>query len=920
MKFTFLKNIEHNLTFKLVLFVSLISLSTLIINTKIIFDYIEAALIEENLGNMQAEIEVDGQLFSKKIDQLVKDLYFFANVPPIQGIIRSQYAGGIDPYDNSTIDDWKSRLKHLFTELLKNKPYYLQIRFIGVANNGKELVRVDRSGPGSTIRAVTENELQQKADRPYFIKAIQDKAKKVSLSKIGYSRENEGEISLPVTPVIRASYPIYDSSGNIFGLVIINNDINYIFEDMEKTIDTDHVLNIANANGDYLLHHDENKIFRFEYGESVLMQDDYSELIPVFNDINTDIIFGESKNNEEIFVFKRLQYFDEDKDNVLGVLISKDKVDALALFNNISKQLYLVLLVSIIIILFLSLLLIRKFSSPFQKIIHAAENIAIGETNIDLPDKDTGLAGVVARAFSEMLQKLRSREEKLLDEITKRKKSEQENNAVLKNAVDGIISIDAKGIILKVNPAAEQLFGYNAKDMLGHNVKMLMPSPYYDEHDGYLKNYHETGERKIIGSGREVIGKRKDGSTFPMELSVSENKIGDSHSFTGIVRDISEQVEYQKKIEDQKDYYEHLFKFLNVPAFILDNDHKVVMWNKACEEMTGVMADDLLGTRDHSLAFYKETRPVLADVVLDGIDASDLYEFDIEESMMPGGIRVQNWIDRPHKGGGLIYINVEAGPVYMKGEQVGAIEIIQDISSIKKLEESLKNNNEQLKRSNEELERFAYVASHDLQEPLRMVASYTDLLAKRYKDKLDDDANDFIRFAVDGAKRMQALINDLLAFSRLNNVSEEFNAVDTNVLVDEVIEMVNNLENNIVITKDKLPEVKGLEVTLRQLFHNLIFNAVKYSDPDRKNEIHISAENQDETWAFSISDTGIGIAPEYFEKIFVIFKRLHNKETYSGTGIGLALCKKIVEQHGGKIWVESVPDKGSTFSFTLLKL
>lgn len=491
--------------------------------------------------------------------------------------------------------------------------------------------------------------------------------------------------------------------------------------------------------------------------------------------------------------------------------------------------------------------------------------------------------------------------------------------SILENAIEGIITIDKKGTILSVNPATENIFGYSADEMLDQNVKMLMPPPYHDEHDGYLKNYDKTGEKKIIGIGREVIGKRKDSSTFAMDLAVSENKSGDALSFTGIVRDISEQVEYQKKIEDQKEYYENLFKFLNVPAFILDNDHKVVMWNKACEEITGVMANDLLGTRNHSLAFYRESRPVLADVVLDGVDASALYEFAIEESIMPGGKRVHNWIDRPHKSGGLIYISVEAGPVYTKNEQVGAIEIIQDITSIKKLEESLKKNNEQLKRSNEELERFAYVASHDLQEPLRMVASYTNLLAKRYKDKLDDDANDFINFSVDGAKRMQTLINDLLAFSRLNNICEEFSGVDTDVLVSEIIEVVNNFEDDVVITKDKLPEVKGLKVTLRQLFQNIIFNAVKYSDPSRKNEIHISAEEQNEKWTFSISDTGIGIAPEYFEKIFVIFKRLHNKDTYSGTGIGLALCKKIVEQHDGKIWIESVPDKGSTFIFTLLK-
>ena len=248
--------------------------------------------------------------------------------------------------------------------------------------------------------------------------------------------------------------------------------------------------------------------------------------------------------------------------------------------------------------------------------------------------------------------------------------------------------------------------------------------------------------------------------------------------------------------------------------------------------------------------------------------------------------------------------------------------VSRDITERNMFEQKLKLRTKELERSNEELERFAYVASHDLQEPLRMVASYTNLLANRYKDKLDDDANDFINFAVDGAKRMQTLIDDLLTFSRINTSNKEFTMVDTNQIVDDLLKVLGySIEqvNNVIVTKDKLPMVKGQVPLLNQLFLNLITNAIKYSDPERKNEIHITAKKAGKRWIFSISDTGIGIASEYFEKIFIIFKRLHGRDKYSGTGIGLALCKKIVEKHGGEIWLESVLDQGTTFMFTLLE-
>jgi signal transduction histidine kinase len=234
--------------------------------------------------------------------------------------------------------------------------------------------------------------------------------------------------------------------------------------------------------------------------------------------------------------------------------------------------------------------------------------------------------------------------------------------------------------------------------------------------------------------------------------------------------------------------------------------------------------------------------------------------------------------------------------------------------SRKALEESIA----ELARSNADLQQFAYVASHDLKEPLRMVASYTQLLARRYKGKLDSDADEFIRYAVDGANRMQWLINDLLAYSRVTSRDQVLEVVDCDSVLEEVLSdlRVAIEESRAVVTHDPLPRVMADRGQLGQLFQNLIGNAIKFHGKEPP-QVHVTAERKSDEWAFSVHDNGIGLDPQYAERIFVIFQRLHDREEYPGTGIGLAICKKVVERHGGRIWVVSQVGQGATFHFTL---
>ncbi len=329
----------------------------------------------------------------------------------------------------------------------------------------------------------------------------------------------------------------------------------------------------------------------------------------------------------------------------------------------------------------------------------------------------------------------------------------------------------------------------------------------------------------------------------------------------------------------------------------------IVYWNHGAATMYGWPKEQALGKVSHQLLAAEYPVPIA----------------DIEKDVMRTGFWEGDVVYVTRSGTRLLVESRWTLTRTERGRPEGFLEVHRDITQRRQAERALQAKNEALARSNHELEQFAYVASHDLQEPLRMVSNYTQLLAKRYHGQLDADADEFIGFAVDGAKRMQELIHDLLQYARVERRAREFRSVALETIVGDALSNLAGAiaESNASVVVDTLPVIVCDGPQMTQVFQNLIGNAVKFRKPDQAPVVRVSAKRDGAAWRLSVADNGIGIEPRFFERIFQMFQRLHARGDYSGTGIGLALCKKIVERHGGQMRVESAPDHGATFSFTV---
>jgi PAS domain S-box-containing protein len=491
-------------------------------------------------------------------------------------------------------------------------------------------------------------------------------------------------------------------------------------------------------------------------------------------------------------------------------------------------------------------------------------------------------------------------------DITVRKAAEErflESEERFRILVEGvqdyaIFTLEPEGKVVSWNAGAERIKGYKADEIIGQNF-----SRFYLQED-IDQGKPEEELRIAAESGRSEIEHwrvRKDGSRFwaNVVITAARDSSGRLLGFSEISRDISDRKETEAK-------YRGLLEAAPDAMVVVNQDGKIVLLNVQAEKHFGYHRDELVGQKVKNIIPEGFAERLIADGTRTAADAL--------AQQIGTGIEL---VGR-RKDGSEFPLEIMLSPLEST-EGILVTAAIRDITDRKKSEERLVSTVAELKRSNDDLQQFASVASHDLQEPLRMVASYTQLLAKRYKGRLDADADEFIGYAVDGSHRMQGLIRDLLAYSRAGTNGKALHEISSEKALQAAIA---NLRSSIevsgaVVTHDALPAITSDDSQLAQVFQNLIGNAIKYRSAEVP-RIHLSAtKNAGTEWIFSVRDNGLGIEPEYFERIFILFQRLHGQKEFEGSGIGLTICKKIVERLGGRIWVQSQPKQGSTFYFAL---
>ena len=522
-----------------------------------------------------------------------------------------------------------------------------------------------------------------------------------------------------------------------------------------------------------------------------------------------------------------------------------------------------------------------------------------------LTDEKTGI-NAVKKGAQDYLVKGQV-ESRLLERSIKysieRKKAEEEIQIfanIVESSDDAIITKSLGGIIAGWNSGAEQIYGYSAEEVLGKPISLLES----DDLKGETKRLIERIKNGERIRHYETLRLKKDNNLINVSITLSPvfDTSGELVAISTIARDITERKRAEEDLKLANIYNRSLIEASLDPLVTIGPDGKITDVNHSTEAVTGYSRDELIGT-DFSDYFTEPEK------------ARKGYQQVFQDE------KVFNYaLEIKHKKGHVTPVLYNAS-VY-RDEAAGVIGVFaaaRDITERKQAEEKLKETIEELERSNDELQQFAYITSHDLQEPLRTIASYTQLIERRYKDKLDSDADDFIEFIVEAAVRMKDMIQGLLYYSRVGTRGGELMSTNTEKLLEIVISNLNAAieENEVTITHDDLPVVVADEGQLVQLFQNIISNAIKFRKDDEYPRIHISAHKNANEYVFSVADNGIGIESQYFSRIFEVFKRLHTRVEYEGTGIGLSISKRIIERHNGRMWVESEFGEGATFYFTI---
>ncbi len=785
---------------------------------------------------------------------------------------------------------------------LKVKPEYYQFQVIGLANGGREIIRVDRATKDGAPRIVPDDELERNVDARDFRDGGASGFGGVNASPIMLKRER-GEIEDPPVPVLRLAMPLRTPRDLQFGAVVLDVDMRPAFKHLQAFAPRGGEIRVANADGEYLLHPAPGSSFRFEYGGSSRVLDEFPALGSLVASPDGGSMVVSDRSGASLAAAVRPGTMAGG--TRFSVIDTVPQTDLVAAARPLRNATLVAGTATAGVAAIVAFLLARSISRPIEQMTKAVEDFS-GRELPPVPVAAGGALGRLARALTRMAGDVKDRSAQLRDEIANhqfdqdllRHYAEQERlfTAVVQSSTDAVITETLDGTITAWNQAAQNLFGYAPQQAVGHSIDMIVPA----ELRGEVRVLLDKVSRGEHIAHHETVRQARDGRLIDVSLSISPIK---SHTGTiigaaKILRDVTEpklaQTNFRLAVEASPS-----------GVLMIDRNGAIVLANAEIERLFGYARDELLGRPVESLVpeRFRGGHGALRDM------------FFAAPTVRPMG--ADRDLNGARKDGSEFPVEIGLNPIQSRHGML-VLAVVIDISSRKREAAAIARYTEELRRSNTELEQFAYVASHDLQEPLRMVASFTQLLADRYRGKLDDKADQYIQHAVDGAKRMQGLVRDLLHFSRVTASERSPQPVDAANVVESVLVSLSPAiaDCKAEVVTGTLPAVLGDETELEQVFQNLIANALKFHG-DQPARILVDAQRHDGEWIFRVQDNGIGIDAKHHERIFQMFQRLHQRGKYGGNGIGLAVVKKIVERQGGRIWIESRLGEGATFFFTV---
>lgn len=771
-------------------------------------------LTERSIQSIESTAHKAGGELSAYVRSLSANLLFLARHEPVRGYIRAAEHGGTDPAEGITAAGWEIHIQRNFADILRVNPSIYQVRLIGVADGGREIVRVERAG--EQLRITPPSMLQQKGDRDYFVEALKLAAGQVHYSSIDLNREF-GKVERPFRPTLRVMTPVYDDRGLYFGFVVINADVSRLMERYAAALnDGGQLVYVLGDKDQFLVHPEAERRYGTDLGHHFGLADQFSDetatiqrwLGSLAGSSGVDT-FAAADDHYITVVKSMLSRHDEIEHYLIGIVETP--------MAQLKRNVWAGLLPSLGITLLLALagivpawLLARLIVTPLRQLTGEAKRIAGGEWSDllieQLPLSRNDEIGQLSQAFVEMQEDIHRREDELSDSASR-------IGAIVDASSNSIITIDATGAIESVNREFGEMFGYEASEVLGQNVSMLMPSPHREQHDNYLRHHIETGEKRVIGIGRELVALRKDSSQFPCFLAVNRFSFGGNTMFVGTITDIS----------DQRMLHDTL---------------------KASDEIRRIMesTDELFISTDEAWRIGYLNPMAMARLA---VDAGPLTESDLGERVpelrradapfaaLAEGEEAEAELWLAGLAGWFIVSCIRRRSSYYWQ--------FVDITSLKNQQLKLEQQTLLLEHKNRELNDFAFIASHDLQEPLRKIRAFGDRLGSRYRDLLDERGQDYLARMNGAAERMSMLITDLLQLSRVSSRAGQFVPTDMAQVVAQVLEVLDQAvaERGAVVQVGRMPVIDADPAQMRQLFQNLIANALKFQLPGQAPRIDI---------------------------------------------------------------------------------